>query len=224
MVFCLIPAAYLIRLFIGLIPTSVFLVKAGLKIKGKQQLLKGCGYLFFYGFLSGGAILFMKNSLLRRCSINNIFLLLLLLYPGYIVVEKTIKRVTKIIRKQRNSEKQIWSVILENENFKYEVRALADTGNGLRDPISGKPVSVLNRRIFENNPELKREENFRIIPYCSIGKKRGLLNAYEFQSMTIRGESDDCVLSNVMIAVSPDDMNAGEYEMILHPAHLNNIE
>lgn len=94
------------------------------------------------------------------------------------------------------------------------VTALIDSGNSLTEPISGKPVSIIDRGVFcelweQNAP-------FRAIPYRSIGKKHGILQGYLLPELKIEMEGIEKRFENVYVAVSEE--YAGGMRMILNPA------
>lgn len=100
------------------------------------------------------------------------------------------------------------------------VRGLRDTGNHLKDPVTGKPVSILSYDAAGGL--LDKDVKMYYIPYHSIGKSSGLLPGVTLDYMSIRREKDLERLEKPMIAVSKEPVNRdGKYQMILHPALLN---
>lgn len=100
---------------------------------------------------------------------------------------------------------------------KYQVRGLIDTGNGLRDPISNQPVSVLETKIAKKILEEKAEKNFRYVPYRTIGKSEGVLPVFRVDRMCVHRDTDYWI-ETPLIAISEEEISAeGEYEMILNP-------
>lgn len=99
-----------------------------------------------------------------------------------------------------------------------EVNALKDSGNGLIDPISKSPVSIVDAQAIKAYESILKQENFRVIPFHSVGKEKGVLDAYFIEKMEIKGEGEDIVVQNPIIAITKDAVSAGkEYQMILHP-------
>ena len=78
--------------------------------------------------------------------------------------------------------------------------AFVDTGNSLVDPLGKKPVIVLARQHFpflegELNAENIVEklngqdlltQRLRLVPYCSVGKKRGMLVGFQTDEVIIK--------------------------------------
>lgn len=75
--------------------------------------------------------------------------------------------------------------------------ALRDTGNTLRDPVTGKPVLVVGSQIAAKLLGLTLEQlksptetiqsfpGLRLIPYRSVGQPAGLLLAFRFRNMRV---------------------------------------
>lgn len=116
----------------------------------------------------------------------------------------------------------IYQVMLTiTENRKCLVTALCDSGNGLEEPISKVPVSIVEENFIRPYKEGLKQEKFRMVPFHSIGKERGLLEAYFIEKMEIISEGENRIIFNPIIAITKDRISAGEsYQMILHPALL----
>ena len=121
-----------------------------------------------------------------------------------------------------NAKNDIYQVMLTiAENRKCMVTALCDSGNGLEEPISKVPVSVVEENFIRPYKEGLKKEKFRMVPFHSIGKEQGLLEAYFIEKMEIVSEGENRVIFNPMIAITKDRISASEnYQMILHPALL----
>ena len=100
------------------------------------------------------------------------------------------------------------------------VRALRDTGNQLKDPLTGKPVSILAYDAARGL--LDKDAKMFYIPFHSIGKSSGLLPGMTLDYMNIRREKDLQRLERPVIAVSKEPVNRdGKYQLILHPQLLD---
>ena len=122
-------------------------------------------------------------------------------------------------RKKEEEHAAYCQVFLRGTDGECWVPALIDSGNTLREPISGAPVSVLDARVFKI---LWREEpsGFRAIPYHSVGKNSGILSGYPVPQITIRYRGVEKVYRNVYLAVSEEEIAGKEIPMLLHPALL----
>ena len=130
--------------------------------------------------------------------------------------------IIEIILEKIYAKNDIYQVVLTiEENRKCLVTALCDSGNGLEEPISKVPVSIVEENLIRPYKEGLKKEKFRMVPFHSIGKDRGILEAYFIEKMEIINEGENWVIFNPMIAITKDRISAGEnYQMILHPALL----
>lgn len=111
-------------------------------------------------------------------------------------------------------------------------RLLLDTGNDLTDPVSGKPVLILEKAnaarllpnellfltngedadaasLFHRVPYMYRK-NFCLIPYCTVGVRGALLLAFRPDKIARQGRRYDA-----LIAFSPQKIAKGRYEGLI---------
>ena len=156
-----------------------------------------------------------------------------------------------------------WSAIKKNwhkEDFQLKIKimvnghscqmpALLDTGNDLREPLSGLPVLVADyqalrtimpeylRQAFEqhghDSPEMVLHEisthntdgwlkRMRLIPFASIGKQNGLLLGFKPDMLILEGASKRQT-NQVMICISAESLGNG-YQAVINPEILNGGE
>ncbi len=102
-----------------------------------------------------------------------------------------------------------------------KVDALLDTGNSLTEPISGKPVAVLDKEIFEKAFGDEKPTVFRMIPYHSIGKRSGVLCGYLLDKIKVETQDGTKEYREIYIGISDDIISeSNTYKMILHPGIL----
>lgn len=113
------------------------------------------------------------------------------------------------------------TLVTEKEGVKktIETYGFIDSGNSLIEPISGKPVSVIDREIFQSLWE-DVPLMWRAVPYRSISKKRGILQAYTVSEVWLEPEGMTLQCRDVYVAVSPEPIEG----MIIHPALLQGKE
>jgi len=128
-------------------------------------------------------------------------------------------------------QKLYYPVILYYEGAEYPMKALIDTGNGLIEPISKKPVCLVGMDYFERQweKEGKRKEfqpvRFRAIPYHAVGTPNGILRGYEMDRLIIFTDERKVEISKPMIGISEHAVgNRGTYQMILQPQLLSEGE
>lgn len=120
---------------------------------------------------------------------------------------------------------QLLTVRLTGGGREKELTALRDTGNRLREPVSGGPVLVAHeaelyellpedkRRVFEETAGLSPTERylrlgsgFRLVPYRAVGVKGGLLLAFKPEAVYVKGRKKE----GLWAALSPTEIGRGE--------------
>lgn len=151
--------------------------------------------LLLYSFLLGGMMLcVLRLPLARQMGLSTTW--------GIVGMGAGMTLLLSIIwNKQRKDE--LCRVILVNKNDKVTISALIDSGNSLVEPISGQPVSIMDKSIFDSfyhNQNLR----YRVIPYTSVGKKRGILSGYLIPELQIEVNGMVKKCTNVYVAVRND--------------------
>ncbi len=102
--------------------------------------------------------------------------------------------------------------------------ALVDTGNTLKDPVSGCPVLVadaraagkllgLSARQLQNPADIISRETMpglRLIPYHGVGVPQGLMVAIRPEWITVNGKETRHIL-----AFAPQDLGNGRFEALI---------
>lgn len=114
----------------------------------------------------------------------------------------------------RTGEKRLCHVTVDLDGKQIAFRALADTGNQLKEPFSGAPVIVCDKtlleRVIPSNPE-----RIRLIP-CSTVIGGTVLEAFHPDRVRIAHGQSETVTSDVYIAQSREPIR-GEYEAVFNP-------
>lgn len=171
--------------------------------------------LFWYSFLMGGLLLFAGSTMpfLQRfaggiCGVLGLGALGFLL-AGYI---------QNADRRQRRAAS--CKAVLIYGKTRVCTTALLDSGNSLREPISGKPVSIIDAGLYQ--ALWKGEKPFyRAIPYHSIGRARGILKGYLLPELELELDGVTKHIRDVYVAVCEEETRVG---MILNPAVLEEDE
>ena len=126
------------------------------------------------------------------------------------------------IVKTKISKKDIYckvKIILNNKEV--ETMAMVDTGNMLKEPITGMPVIVVESSLLEkilpyqilqntekiiggdleNVPEEIKNKyisTFRLIPYSSLGKQNGMLLGIKADKVVIEKEGEEVEKDNII--------------------------
>ena len=81
-------------------------------------------------------------------------------------------------------------VILEDQGDRWELTGLIDTGNRLKEPLTGRPVSILEEKEavkMQRYCRIQQEKNgYLLIPYYSVGTEKGWMQGMVVDAMYIR--------------------------------------
>lgn len=185
--------------------------------------LGGCAFALLY-FIKPQEI-FMKNGLL--IGTYPIKIALLGGTIGFVLIITTFKVVkNKISRKDMFCEIEITF----NSNS-TKIRAMIDTGNMLREPITKMPVivvqsdslaQILPKKILNNlqkimGGDLKENDDIviedelisklRVIPFSSLGKQHGLLLGFKPDNVKIEYDENIKVLDNIIIGIYEKELS-----------------
>ena len=201
-----IPYAF-IKFVLFHVAVNTCMIQVGLKINHIRSFVKALILLYIGGFLLGGVLEFFHQYV----RIGSLFLATAI--GGYYLVLGIWKFISYMQRQVQYS----CNVELYLGGQRYLVKAFVDTGNQLRDPVSGKPVSILNQKTAKTLFQHESAKYVRYIPYQTVGKKEGVLPAFSVDKMCICGETP-CWVDFPLIGVSEEEhFVGGEYEMILNP-------
>ncbi len=134
---------------------------------------------------------------------------------------------TLVFRKLgRRREGGFAHTVIEYSGRRTEINALVDTGNSLTDPLSGKPVIIAETKavlgLFDAKAAgilLSDEENvshmleklsecglmFRLLPFSSVGTKRGMLIAFRPDKIIVNGRDK----TGTLVALSSTRLSEG---------------
>lgn len=126
-----------------------------------------------------------------------------------------------IIKTKLKKKDIIYKLKIEISKKQQEIEAILDTGNSLKDPITKKPViivekeklySIVPKEILENTEkiiggekiEFENEQYFsklKIIPFKSIGKQNGIMLGIKADKVIIENEETE-EINNVIIGIA----------------------
>lgn len=119
--------------------------------------------------------------------------------------------------RKRVEGKRLYTVRIVENGKVLNFKALFDTGNSLKDPYTGKPVSIV-----EENADIlgwlhEKPQKYRIIPFKSIGRENGLLEGTEVDELIICGEDGQKVEKDAVIALYKGRLSGdGSFQVILN--------
>lgn len=188
----------------GLANTAM--VKIGLKTEGLRELVQAWILLYISGFLSGGVFGFFRQYV-RAGS-----LFFALVVASYYMVSGIWSLVAYLGRQSRYR----CQVVLQKGARRVSVQALIDTGNCLKDDITGKPVSIIDKNVIKKLWGENDITGIRYIPYHSIGKAEGVMPLVTLDGMYVCRKEKEWI-EKPLAAICEGEMTADRYEMILNP-------
>ncbi len=116
-------------------------------------------------------------------------------------------------------------ITLEDQGDRWELTGFVDTGNHLTEPLTGRPVSILDWQEAEKMGRFRRiqqEENgYLYIPFHSVGTEKGWMMGMVVDAMIIRYQQEEIRIGHPVLAVSREQLSpGGQYQMIVNPLHI----
>lgn len=168
-------------------------------------LLNGILNLIYYGFGSDSIAIGARSTYYGKL---NIFVVL----SVGIVVCIFVKYGENSLANYIKNLCSLYSVCIFLGNSKITLTALRDTGNSLVEPMTGKPVCVVEKSAIK---QLDKEEmKYILVPYNSVGKQHGLLDAFIADKITV----NNIEIEKAVIGIYEGKLSQNnKYEMILNP-------
>ena len=238
---------YLFRLkiyssFIIKIILSIVIIYVAFKSTNFKDLLKKILLFYLSSFVFGGAaiaIIYMVNS--QNITIQNGVLVglytLRTILIGIVVAYFTIILAFKIIKISKKDLICEIEVTLNNKEIK--TKALIDTGNLLKEPITNLPVIVMEHTLlydvmpkeilnnveeilggdFSKISEHMKEEyssKLKVIPFSSLGKQNGMLLGIKAENLIINLNEEKRKIDKVVVGIYNKSLTKnGEYRSLL---------
>lgn len=124
-----------------------------------------------------------------------------------------------------------------NDGKEQNVKAMIDTGNLLKDPITNSPViiieknslgNILPKEILENTQKIingeyefsdeyfKYASKFRVLPFSSLGKQNGMLLGFKVDKIETEINNEEIARSDVIVGIYDKKLsNKKQYECLI---------
>ena len=245
-----IGAIYAIIAYLNIIPIysnifmkiilSVIMVYVAYYAKNIKQLLKQVMLFYLISFVFGGCAfsllyfvqpqdIWIQNGMLMGTYPIKIAILGALL--GFAISVLTFKLV-----KSKFSKKDMFcELTIYFDEKSSKMKAMIDTGNILKEPITKLPVIIVEKRalvqllpnkILENTEKIlggdaetiesKYATKLKIIPFSSVGRENGILLGFKPDKVLINTEENEELINNVIIAIYNKELSRkNEYSALL---------
>lgn len=223
---------------------SVIIVYIAYNPQTVKKLWKTLVMFYLVSFVFGGVAfsliyiikpqdIIMKNGLfLGTYPLKTIIL-------GAIVAFAIIIIAVKIIRKKFTTKDMICDIEIMLNNKKINTKALLDTGNMLKEPITNTPVVVVEKILLyecipkeilnninqiiggdlEKIPQQIQSQyisKLKLIPFSSLGKQNGMLLGIKVQQIKIIKESEEITKENIIVGIYQQSLTKnGEYQALM---------
>lgn len=223
---------------------SVIIVYIAYNPQTVKKLWKTLVMFYLVSFVFGGVAfsliyiikpqdIIMKNGLfLGTYPLKTIIL-------GAIVAFAIIIIAVKIIRKKFTTKDMICDIEIMLNNKKINTKALIDTGNMLKEPITNIPVVVVEKILLyecipkeilnninqiiggdlEKIPQQIQSQyisKLKLIPFSSLGKQNGMLLGIKVQQIKIIKESEEITKENIIVGIYQQSLTKnGEYQALM---------
>lgn len=209
-----------------------------------KELLKQLLIFYMTSFVFGGAALsliyFIKPQ--EAQTQNGAYIgeyPLKVVFLGGIVGFTIIVIAFKIIKSKISTNNIFYDLDIYIEGKKIETRAMIDTGNMLKEPITNTPVIIVEHTLlyqvipnqilnnideilsgnFENIGEEVKEKyvsKLKFIPFSSIGKNNGMLLGIKADKLIIKNEEETKKIERIILAIYNKSLTKrGEYRALL---------
>lgn len=221
---------------------SIIMVYVAFKAKNIKKLFQQVLIFYITSFIFGGFALYLiyyikpQEILIRNGVYVGSYVLKTILLGG-ILAFIIIKICTQIMK---NKSKSLYCNIEINiDNNIVKTKAMVDTGNLVKEPITNNPVIIVESTLLEgiipleilNNLEnilcgnLKNisEENqmnyivkMRCIPFKSLGKENGMLLGIKSNEVIIEKDDENKIIKNAIIGIYDKSLTKrGEYRALI---------
>lgn len=207
---------YVVKVLTGFVGLSILMIRILYPKENLHFSIKALTNLYVFSFLLGGVLIFLKRYI--NTDGNNYFFTILL--PSAVVYF-----LMRFLLKRKREVQNECEVVLNCGEKQLKVKAFIDSGNMLTEPISKRPVSIIEAECLKKAEIVMPDEKCKAIPYHSVGKSNGILMGFEFPEMRICGRNMDKSVEKVIVAMSRDALfTSGKYQMILHPQLLGDAD
>ena len=204
-----------IRILMSAVPVSMCMLCVTFRIYHMKKLIHASLVMAGSGFFLGSIMIWILNLL--RTVLKGSMSLVITLVTGYLSYRLLLGILAVVNRKRENCLKTV-VIHVPKLHGTIRVKAFLDTGNHLTDPLSGEPVCVISKKLAGQISSCFAPEKYHVIPFQSIGRDRGILNAYELPKLVIEDDERSVKKEHVIVAISNTGISEESiYQMILHP-------
>ena len=223
---------------------SVVIIYIAFNPKSVKKLCKFTLIFYLTSFVFGGAafalIYIVKPQEILR---NNGLVLnsnsLKVIFISAIVAFMIITIGFKVVKNKISAKDMYCDIKIKLNHKEIETKAMIDTGNFLKEPITNTPVIVVEHTLlyncipkeilnhlgnilggdFSEIPKNIKEEympRLKVIPFSSLGKQNGMLLGIKAEVIIIKNEEETETKENIIVGIYNKSLTKrGEYRALL---------
>lgn len=141
-------------------------------------------------------------------------------FVGMLLAWLTMHAFTTLLKERVKQGRKEAKLCITISGKAVTLNGFIDTGNFLRDPISGRPVCIASKQAVEGL--IPEEMQFCIVPYRNLDSEEGILPGIRLDKakLVVKGRKPKVV--DIVLAISktgrPLGKNGENYDVILHEA------
>lgn len=172
-------------------------------------------YLYMTSIILGGFLYYLKinvkgNSSIYYEGISISYLSLVLIAP---IILYVFLKSLKVLKEVKNYYYKV-EIIFDND-YKLSIAGFLDTGNKLKDPITNKPIILINKKLMKNSIHIRSP---MYIPYNSLNN-HSLLECIKPKILKV----NNIELKNYLIGLSETSFKLNGIECLLNYQVLEDI-
>ena len=222
------------RFFLQNIILVYGMIRASYPKESANDYILDIFFLYGLGIVLNGAVSTILNRTLPYIQNNNKVRAVPVLAIGIwgsVIILFFWRKSNKI----RKDEKNLYNVVIKNADLYCRGKALLDTGNQLREPITKKPVVVaeydavkvlfteeLQKELLQfGTREMDTVHPIKWIPYHSLGNRNGYMPGIYIDKMLIQMEKGEKIVGGVLLGIVFESVSTQkQYQFILHEQYI----
>lgn len=205
----------------------MLMIKVWLGIKTFRHRWNVVITLYAVTFVLGGLLTFICYNTNLLLYMNRIFgidskksIPMYVLLLAIVIIVVTLPFIMTYINTFRSRVTNVFEVSIQLEEKSIVTKGLLDTGNHLHDPISGKPVIIIEKALIQtilSKELMDYTTRLKVIPFRSIGNDHGTMYGIVLDQISIQINDEKHEHKDVIACLYEGTLSANkDYQLILH--------
>lgn len=128
-----------------------------------------------------------------------------------------------LVKKEKERQSHLCLVQLQQGKREWNCTGLLDSGNRLKEPLTGKPIHIVGEEILKELG-IQKDENSGVVSFQSLGNEEGYALTYRIQKLCIGKERNCFEEERAILALDEKGIfKEKNYQMILNASCLEQI-